>query len=114
VVFTAFLVQPDRPSGTSRPEVLDRHLQGGIYAGEAVGERRDQGAVAKVPERHGRNGIEQRPPFGTVEYRCFAGLYDVRWPAQTVLLAGRDRAWVPALEDLPLNFGPATFKRARI
>ena len=91
VVLASSLVQPNGQSGAARPEVLDRHhLQGSIDAREAIGECRDQGAVAKLPERHDRNGTQQRPPFGAVENRCFAGLYDVRWPAHRYRGVGRD------------------------
>jgi hypothetical protein len=42
VLLATFLVQPDRPTGTARPQVLDLHFQGCVDAGEAVGEGGDR------------------------------------------------------------------------
>src|ERR1700736_3190588 len=36
VLLAAFLMQPDRPAGPARPEILHFHLQGRVDAREAV------------------------------------------------------------------------------
>jgi len=55
VLLAAFLMQPDRPSGDARPEILDLHLQGRADAREGIGEGGDQRAIAQIAQRRGRN-----------------------------------------------------------
>jgi len=64
MLLAAFLMQPDRPPGAARPQILDLHLQGRIDAREAVGEGGDQCPVAQIAQCRGWYGIEQFAPFG--------------------------------------------------
>jgi hypothetical protein len=57
VILAAFLVQPQLPTGAFGPEVLNLHFERRIYAREGISERRDERAIAPIPERVGRNGI---------------------------------------------------------
>ena len=50
-------------------------------AGEAVGERCDQGPVTQIPDRADRYGANQPTPFVGVEYRCLTGLNDMPRPS---------------------------------
>jgi hypothetical protein len=49
VLFAAFFLQPNRPSGAARPQILDLHLQSRTDAREAVGKGGDQGSIAQIP-----------------------------------------------------------------
>jgi hypothetical protein len=55
VLLAAFLMQPDRPAGAARPEILDLHLQRRTDARKAVSEGGHQRPVPQIAERRGRN-----------------------------------------------------------
>jgi hypothetical protein len=68
VLLAAFLMQPHRPSRAERPEILDLHHQRRGDAREAVGERREQRAVTKIPHGVGRYAVDylrHSPPSRT-------------------------------------------------
>ena len=49
VLFAAFFVQPNGPSGAARSQILDLHLQSRADTRERIGEGGDQGPVAQIP-----------------------------------------------------------------
>jgi hypothetical protein len=60
VMLADFLVQPQLPTRTLRPEILDLHLEQRINAREGIGEGGYQRPITK---RVGRNGVNQLPPL---------------------------------------------------
>jgi hypothetical protein len=89
LLLPAFLLQPDRPPGAARSQILDLHLQRRIDAREAVGEGGDQRSVAQIAQSRVRDRLEQLAPFGTLEHRRLAGFDHVLRPAHRRGRVGR-------------------------
>ena len=73
VLLAALLMEPDRPSGAARPQILDLHFESRADAREAVGERGDEREVPQIAKRRGRNGVEELAPFLALEHRPLEG-----------------------------------------
>jgi hypothetical protein len=74
MLFAAFFMQPYRPAGPARPQILNLHLQRRGDAREGIGKRGDQGAIAEVAQGYLGNAVEQLAPLGALEHRRLAGL----------------------------------------
>jgi len=77
VMLAAFLVQPQAPAGTLRPEILHLHFERGRDARKGIGEGGDQRPVAQVAHGVGGDRIEKPAPVGGVEHRRLAGFRHV-------------------------------------
>jgi hypothetical protein len=72
-----FLVQPQPPASAFGLKILDLHLQRRVDAREGIGEGGDQRPVAPVPQRLGRNGVDQRAPLLRIKHGGLAGFHDM-------------------------------------
>src|ERR1700733_656731 len=64
--------------------ILDLHLHGGADAREGISHERDERTIAKPDQRIDLDRIEERPHLFCREYRGFAFLHAVAWPADGV------------------------------
>jgi hypothetical protein len=77
VFLAAFLMQPNGPAGTARPQILDLHIQRRANPRERVGEGGDQRPVPHIAQRHVRDRGEQLSPLAAFKHRRLAGLDDM-------------------------------------
>jgi hypothetical protein len=72
-----FLAQPHPEAAVLHEHVLDLHGKRRADPRERIGHEGNQGAVAETGRRRRVDAVEELARLGRVQYRRFAGFYDV-------------------------------------